>query len=234
MNTLLSNLKAYWPLSEASGVRDSLVGSVPLTDNNTCGTRDGILGRAADFISANSESLQSPSGLISNTASRSISLWFMQDIQDASQRGIASFGNTALDVAPSLDVALTASTQILRFYHGGAYRATSFSPNAGVWYHIVATYDHPNTRFTGYQAGFQAVQATAAASLNNNYVWLGSGYSAYFDGGICEVGLWDRELTAIEVLYLYNRGRGRAYPFDGPPALFNSVKSGKRRRETEN
>ena len=40
-----------------------------------------------------------------------------------------------------------------------------------------------------------------------------SGQSLFWDGLICEVGLWRRLLTAAELDFLYNSGAGRTYPF---------------------
>lgn len=57
--TLLDGLVSYWKLEEANGARvDSVVASGnDLTDNNTVTQAVGVLGNAAQFTAANSESL---------------------------------------------------------------------------------------------------------------------------------------------------------------------------------
>lgn len=58
-DSLLTDLVAWWSMDEASGTRVNAhnPGTHDLTDNNTVGFTTGVVGNAADFVAANSESL---------------------------------------------------------------------------------------------------------------------------------------------------------------------------------
>ena len=72
---------------------------------------------------------------------------------------------------------------------------------AGVWTHLAATYDRTTIRF--YVNGIQVATAaqTAAISTSNAVLTIGADfYGEYFNGLIDEVRIYNRALTAAEIL----------------------------------
>lgn len=77
------------------------------------------------------------------------------------------------------------------------------------WHHGVLVYDGSNT-LTGYLNGesFGTDSSPVLSGLDVSVSNLQIGYvSQYINGTISGVKIWDRELSAAEVLELYNRGR---------------------------
>src|SRR5665213_1788159 len=103
-------------------------------------------------------------------------------------------------------------------HHTNYYANTGVTLHAGVWYHVVCTWN--GTTVVTYLNGNQtlsAAQATPTAFSNFDF-GLGKNLpsnTAGFPGTIDEVGVWGRVLSATEVMALYNAGAGVAYPFNG-------------------
>jgi hypothetical protein len=103
----------------------------------------------------------------------------------------------------------------------------------GVWYHVVLT-RQGSTRTRIYVNG--AISVTNSDTRNPSilptmYTTIGanrygtSSLSAYFNGNLDAVTVWNKELTADEVLSLYNEGTGAEYPFSSQllPSLNDAV-----------
>jgi len=101
----------------------------------------------------------------------------------------------------------------------GIYVVTdSVVMTAGTWHHIVATYSGDNTRMRIYVDGSLAattlVNGPVPAAINRPSISLALGHnlggsSAYhrsWDGKLDEFSLWDFELTADQVAFLYGNG----------------------------
>ena len=95
-------------------------------------------------------------------------------------------------------------------YISGAGWATSTSPSAlstGTWYHAVGTYDGSNIRL--YLNGVQATSTTQTGSLASASGALNIGRDPsntlkLWNGLIDEVKVYNRAISANEVLDLYN------------------------------
>lgn len=227
INSLYAGLVSYWPLHEASGNRADLTGAAnTLTDTNTVTQNPGIQIYSGQFTAANSERL----ALTSNASVQmgdidfTFCFWAYMDTKPTAASWIIKF-------------AATAGNYDYQLYHDGTAdrwkfivtRATD-SPqtvtatNAGsvalsTWHMVTGWHDAtadtvniavnaitPDSAATG-----GALQAAGTADFN-----LG-GYSGgnFVNGRMAEVGLWKRVLTTQERLWLYNKGRGRSFPFDG-------------------
>ena len=85
------------------------------------------------------------------------------------------------------------------------------------WYHVVGTYDGANVKL--YVNGtLQTTQPALTGSIALSTYAVGIGYeppfnSAFVNGSIDEVALWDRALTQTEVTALYGSGSGLQHPF---------------------
>ena len=102
---------------------------------------------------------------------------------------------------------------------GGINASTSFTANVDQWYHIVMTYDGndngTNAFITIYVDGVAVTGATDMGvnnfGDNGQYIRLGThaGGGEYLNGRIGEVRVYDRELTANEVLNNYLGSKDR-------------------------
>ena len=101
----------------------------------------------------------------------------------------------------------------------GIYVVTdSVVMTAGTWHHIVATYSGDNTRMRIYVDGSLAattlVNGPVPAAINRPVAKLalgmnldgGGAYHRSWDGALDEFSLWDVELTADQVSYIYGNG----------------------------
>jgi hypothetical protein len=93
--------------------------------------------------------------------------------------------------------------------------ATGIELTVGVWAHVVAT--RSGSTITAYKNGVQTAQNTsfAATFTADTSVRLGNttfGNWPYW-GMLDEAAIWNRGLTAPEVVNLYNAGAGIQYPF---------------------
>ena len=103
-------------------------------------------------------------------------------------------------------------------------RAGSTVLDLTTWYHVVATYDGTQTD-AGMKLYLQGVDDTAGmgssggfpTAFTNDAFYLGGfpaaplGSDMFFEGRLCEVGFWSRELTLSEITDLYNGGSGLTY-----------------------
>lgn len=92
------------------------------------------------------------------------------------------------------------------------------------WFHVVATVNGNVQKL--YLNGSLIATATKSGSMANNSsnFYFGSGNGAYYwNGKVCEFGVWGAELSADEVSQLYNSGRGNAYPLTDTPSLYGGV-----------
>jgi len=97
----------------------------------------------------------------------------------------------------------------------------------GVWYHVVLT-RKGSTRTTIYVNSCSSVTNADTRNpslLPTMYTTIGanrygtSSFSAYFNGSIDAVTVWNKELTIDEVTSLYNGGLGAEYPFSSQTLL---------------
>ncbi len=216
--SVITGLSVYYSLEETSGFRVDSYGGFDLGDNNTVTSGTGIVGTAAQFTSANSESLsQFDNAKVSiESGATSIACWFKTS--DSGLIILASkWDNSAGD---EYLLYLTGGNVRWRVYDTAANNvevqssASTYADNA--WHFAVATYSDADRipRVSVDNGTFTAGTALPASALDGSkgfYVG-GSGFAAfYFNGLIDEFGLWKKELQAAEITWLYNAGAGRSY-----------------------
>jgi len=99
------------------------------------------------------------------------------------------------------------------FYNGGWREHTTTTANlaVGTWYHVSATYSDSGNRVMIYLNGVNKLDEAETYSLTtNNYATkIGAGYvGEEFNGLIDEVKIYNRTLSAAEILADYNAGTG--------------------------
>lgn len=226
-SSLLTSLISYWTLEEASGTRvDSVVASGnDLTDNNTATQNPGKVGNAAQFTSANSESLtrNDNASLSTGDIDFTVAAWVYLDSKAARQT-IATKGGGGAPGSDEWVLDYLNSSDRFRFFTGGAsYKIATAnnlgSPSTATWYFIVAWHDAAadtvNIQVNDGTVNSTATTGVAPSDTTQQFKIGQYGASFYMDGRVDEIGFWKRVLTAAERTALYNSGNGRTYPFTG-------------------
>lgn len=204
-----TGIVSYWKLDETSGTRADSIGANTLTDNNTVLSGTGKVGNAADFEDANSEYL---SGADSDdfdfgADGYSISKWIY--FESVGTPRIWSIGG---NYASGKGLQLAYSGGTLTLYNNGNAGTTdlfTWTPTAGVWYHLCITRDGANVKLT-------VNSATISSSANTDVidgstggmtlgVWSGT-LNSYFDGLMDEFLLNKRWFRDEEIKTIYNKG----------------------------
>lgn len=219
-SSLITGLRAYWKLNEASGTRASEVNSLTLTDNNTVGSAAGKIGNAAQFVAASSEYLShADDALFSFTASYTFSLWVYLNSAPGAGTQFCLIGKDD-GAGREYQIVRDADADSWRLYHFGSgglkIAEKTVVAATSTWYHILADYDSDTqVASIAVNNGAAGTVASATALTDTTSIFaLGatSTPSAYLDGRLDEVGLWARVLTSNERAQLYNGGAGVTYP----------------------
>lgn len=234
---LRRGLIGFWPLDEASGTRRDAFGnasaSLNLSDTNSVGTEAGpsvILPTAANFVAASSQYLGIAANHLVNMGPgvrMAASGWVYLNTSAATVQTIMSEWNApgsrvyvirtlssrfSFSVTADGSTAVTATANVL-----GA-------PSTGTWYFLAVYYDG---KTVGISVNGGAWDTTAhTGDIFNNSVAVpfeigrANANGQYLDGRLAHWGLWKRPVnTAREIGYLYNGGRGRAFPWKDAPAI---------------
>jgi hypothetical protein len=227
---LTDNLVSVFELEEASGSRaDAVIATGnTLTDNNTVTQNAGKVGNAAQFTSANSESLSHTdnTSLSTGDIQFTFATWVNFDTAPPAAQAVAVFskwegvGNNreyALDWAQAsnrfrwiVDSTGTGAT-VLSADNFGA-------PSTATWYFIVVTHDSvANTitirvnNGTADSSAYSAGVFDGAANFNIGRFATGGGGEEFLDGKVDQLCFWKRILTAAEMTQMYNGGAGLSY-----------------------
>jgi len=99
-------------------------------------------------------------------------------------------------------------TQRIAAMISGSYLTTSWTPSTGVWYHIAATHRSSDNLNVLYVNGVQENTSTRSISYNDNQVTeIGcfyTGGSLPFNGQMGPLRMYDRALSASEIMQNYN------------------------------
>ena len=214
-NQLVSNCIAYYKLD---GNADDALNTYDGTPTNVSWTQ-GRFGSAGGFNGSSSKITTNADFDGSTAQGGSISFWFKSS-STASQNPIGS--QTALDSGGYGSVfylgesTSTLTDESLAFWHydnGAAYavfvRDGNLAYQNGNWFHCVMTSTSAtkNIYINGVDKTLTYRSNTTPStpfSLTNIQLGISLGTSAYFNGSIDQVRIYDRAITAEEVETLYN------------------------------
>lgn len=206
-----ANIQGFWKLDETSGTRyDETTNDNDLTDNATVLYAAGKIGNAADFEADNSEYLSiadaAQTGL-DITGDISISCWIKPESL-VNKWIFAKYDDSGVE--KSYWCYITAANKINWQISDGTDVPLISSNNAvgtGTWYHIVCTFDASEQDMFVYLDTDVASNTSAGISAikdSNQPFYIGKRFDGYyFDGLIDEVIVWNKCLTATEVLRVY-------------------------------
>lgn len=227
---LLTNLKTWWELSEASGNRaDSHTNAKTLTDVNTVTSNPGIggVGTAAQFTSANSESLRAGNlqALTSwLTADGTVVLWAYLDTKAADMTLFGTYSG-----APDIQY-ITASDRFIATgtcASGHVFTATANNLGAvstATWYMIAMRYKYQTSIEISVNGGAWDLTAWDTHDTLNTggQRWTTLGVeqivgTPFFNGRLAKAAIWHSAaggggaLSNAQVTALYNGGVGLTY-----------------------
>lgn len=221
---LSTNLVAGWTLNEAGGNRADSVGSNTLTDNNTVTQATGKIGNAAQFTSANNESLSiaDNAALSMGDVDFALACWVYFD--STGNRGLMGKYNYSANQREYVIVTETSGTLRFRFAVSAngtsntTVNSTAGVPTTSTWYFVMAWHDSVADKI------FISVndQATPDELAHSGGVFNGTsdfrmgallatadGYA--MNGRIDESPVWKNYIpSATERTWLYNSGNGRS------------------------
>lgn len=219
---LVKGLVSYWTMQEASGARADSLGANNLTDVNGVGSAAGIIGNAASFVTASSQSLThvNNSDFQVGDSDFTFAGWiYMTNV--GINNTLVSKWTSALQGYYCAYQPLTPGF-VFAIDNGTTANAATFSgtATANTWYFIVASYDSTNDliQISINNSVTQVTSQAGGVRIAATDFWIGgiSGFSNYYTSGrIDEIGYWHRLLTAQERTYLYNAGAARTYPLPG-------------------
>lgn len=219
------HIKGWWELNEEAGVRaDSSGNGNTLQDNNTVLFGAGVIGNAADFELDTSEYLSITDALqtgLDITGEITICAWVKMESITSTHIVVSKYDGSDNQRAYSVDVRSTGLTFILSPNGTNGTSATSIDTfDLATWYHLTATLNQTTDLMQIYINGLangDAVSYTTDIYDNTKKFIIGASeyteVTGFFDGLIDEVIVWNKCLTAAEVLQVkniskYNYGGG--------------------------
>lgn len=199
---------------DAGNVKSYVSGSTTWFDKSG-NAYNGTLTNGPTFNSANGGSIvfdgiddyvQTNYSGILGTNPRTFSVWFKPDTSQ--NRNLLGYG--ALSSHNMWDIVLYEGNVGIHLYSSGAEAGTPYT--VGNWQNITFTYTHPTIK--SYMNGVYKnsyTSNTINTLIGDNLSIAKGAYSSYFyfDGNIPSIQIYNRELTAAEVLQNFNALRGR-------------------------
>lgn len=218
---LLRDMVEFWPLSEQLGDRLGVHGGLTLTDTNTVTGADGVGSLASQFTQANAESLNraSETALQGGNSDWCFAFWALWSTTGSPTDGGRAISKRSAPTSNDYDIFRFAGDIYLLVHNsGGSGLQVPAAFSSDTWHFVVAWHDAAaDTINIKVDANATVTQATAGLAPNEAAGGFRIGElaeaSAPWNGAMQRVGYWKRVLTADELAFLYNSGRGRDYPF---------------------
>jgi hypothetical protein len=222
---LMAGLEHYWPLNEASGTRYAVVGGLDVS-SIAAGTSGGE-GRFGDATVQSTNSCMATAGtLVHGNRDFTYAIWCYPT--NIGVPGYTMGRWEAGDYVALIYLSSSESSQWKWHIYNDAqsgyvgYHFASVA-QANVWQLVFAWHDAVNDSM-GMQVFFDSptgagpvyTAATGNVSPETSAQVMKFGYSAganTFVGRQCDAAMWGRIITPDERYWLYNRGKGRKFPW---------------------
>lgn len=199
-------LMGYWPLNElTNGNAITLDYSGNHNDFMLSGPTlvTGKVGKALNFGSSFAQyGLTTLNG--TSLTQTSVSFWVKPTVLPSGQSGMFQWASTIGDGSPFILIAYN-SSGFITIYVDGGYQITTGLPLQS-WSHIALTLDVGNLwhlYINGVEVGTYQDDGTHSNQSNAIRAYIGNGYSAYFDGVIDELRIYNRALSLSEITNIY-------------------------------
>ncbi|MCX6792552.1 MAG: prepilin-type N-terminal cleavage/methylation domain-containing protein [Candidatus Falkowbacteria bacterium] len=140
-------------------------------------------------------------GYINFQSDFTVSIWVSFNNDFADYRGYFSVGNARGDGSPFFLLSKIPPTALTIYNQGYNYLSAS-STNAPTWYFI--TVSKLGTVMKRYLNGQSIADVSFVNVGNSNNIYIGNGWSQEADAKVSDVRVYNRSLSAAEVLALYN------------------------------
>jgi len=229
---LTAEIQAYWNFNETSGTRYDSVNNYQIVETNgTVGSFAGVGGgNAANITNGDNTWLTLPAGICDiGSNAKTFSMWFYLTQTGIGYQWIGPMNGTGNDYREAnimyiesgsfLNCIFTTSDGTWTNYI--SYTGNS-APTANVWHHAVAVftgskcilyYDGSQVNSSNYSGPITSSGASYTLGEYDPYNPASNIGGTSFNGGVDELGIWNRALSQAEVTRLYNTGRGNSYPF---------------------
>jgi hypothetical protein len=211
----------HWKMDEASGNRAGARGAYTLTDGNTVASTTGKLNNAADFVAANSETLEATVTELNSATAATISAWVRRTNPATNT---VAFGTRA-DVNNRFGfLAFTDGNVYVNLSGGGSAGGSVANPlTTNAFDHVVVVFNGSGAtnaaKLKLYVNGTERTLSyfgTLPTQLSTNaaqgpFVCGREITTRYTTGQIDEVTIWARALSGAEVTALYNGGTALAF-----------------------
>ena len=217
--SLLTGLVAYYKLD---GNSNDSVGTNNGTDTAiTYSTANGKIGQGAGFNGTSS--LISLGNVLSIFGAITISAWVYKTSTVVGS--IVARGNGTNGIFDQYMLDGDGTNFRFYLYNGSTFLIATSPEIRNAWTHVVGVWSGGATPLQIYING---VKGTDSASFTGTQptgtgVNIGkdnAGATQYFGGDIDEVAIYNRALSASEVLQLFNAGLGNQYPFNTGASFF--------------
>jgi prepilin-type N-terminal cleavage/methylation domain-containing protein len=210
-----SGLVGYWAMNEGSGSstidssgngNNGTWAGTPIGTNSTYYTGGKVGNYAGDFNGTN-DYVNIPSSTIYNSSSVSVFAWVNLSVTPATYDGVVDKGEADSVGNWTIGTRGSSNGYIVGIYDGSTkHELNTPLVTTGSWHLVGITYN--GTTLTCYQDGTSCGTVVAAMAGVTNITDIGKGITGgegYFPGGsIDEVRIYNRALSAAEVLALYN------------------------------
>lgn len=223
-STLKTGLVSWWEFDEASGTRvDSHSGGNDLTDNNTVTQAVGKVGNAAQFTSANSESLSRATNSSLQTGGQDFSLagWFYMDTTVDSATVVSKGGAFANREYQIKDVFSGAHRLQFTCWNSGGTQfnlvaTTGTSLSTGSFFFFAVTFNNTTKEMTisVNNSAQDTTTLTGSIPSSTGDFTVGTHENSggtFWNGRVDQLGFWKKVLTTTEIAQLYNSGNGLSY-----------------------
>ncbi|MCK4348653.1 MAG: LamG domain-containing protein, partial [Thermoplasmatales archaeon] len=161
---------------------------------------DGKIGSALDFDGIDDYVEVPDSASLDITEEITIEAWVKPD-------SVSGY-HAILDKAGSY-IFLTHNDELFFYLHNpdGFKKSSGLNLETGVWQHVAITFDRNNLRFYKNGTSYTPTEWPHSISSSNNAVRIGTdNWNEFFNGIIDEVKIYNRALSAEEIMAHYEEG----------------------------
>ena len=211
---ITTNLVGHWKLDETSGTTaaDSAgANSMTLANGPTWNT-GGLSGGALSFDGTNDLAQKtSASGLPGANAPQTLAAWFRYSSAQTGSSKLFGTYNAASNSGIQIGFSCCTGSINVEKWGGAMLNSVSTVPSANQWHHLAYTWD--GTTNILYLDGIQVNSTTTThqtAIPNSAQIGVNFGGVSYFNGLIDDVRMYNRALTANDVMTLFSQGLGNS------------------------
>jgi hypothetical protein len=200
---------SYWPLDEGSGTTAAdQVGDDDLTLQGDTAWTTGQSGAALQF-DGNADFAQTSGPVVDTSGNFTVSAWVKLDRTNGWLTAVGQDG----PVLSTFFLQKTNDTNRFSFSTAGGRALSTFTPEAGRWYHLVGMRNAATQTHSLYvdgvkQSSFtQCLNPESDGPLSVGRARFNGGNVDFWPGAVDQVHVWDRALSDAEVQELYESGR---------------------------